>query len=154
MAFTTYSGPLRSGTVKEGASVNTGLAVLTQSNTVAFGDTSAKNLFRLPAGAQILGIQVYTTEAFNAGDDNVINIRNGTTVIAAVTVTGGPIAVGISTVAPVNAQVAFFNNVGTSDATLNAIFVPAGTAATTGAATVIVTYVQRARNGAQRPVSA
>lgn len=154
MAFTTFSGPLRSGTVKEGPTTNTGLAVLTQSNTIAFGDTAAKDLFRLPAGAQILGIQVYTTTAFNAGTNNVINIRSGTTVIAAVTATAANITVGLSTVVPVDAQVAFFNNVGAADAVINGIFAPTGTAATTGAATVIVTYVQRTNTGAQVPASA
>jgi hypothetical protein len=154
MSFTTFSGPLRSGTVKEGADINTGLATLSQSATIAFGDTSAKNLFRLPAGSQILGIAVYTTTAFNAGTNNVINIRSGTTVIAAVTATAANITVGLSTVVPVNAQVAFFNNVGADDAVINGIFAPTGTAANTGAATVIITYVQRTSTGAQVPASA
>jgi hypothetical protein len=154
MSFTTFSGPLRSGTVKEGADINTGLAVLSQSATIAFSNTSAKNLFKLPAGSQILGIAVYTTTEFNAGTNNVLNIRTATTNIASVTATGAPITVGLSTVVPVNAQVAFFNNVGTSDATINGIFAPTGTAATTGAATVIVTYVQRTSTGAQVPATA
>jgi len=143
MGATTFSGPVKAGTVREGAGANAGNAVLSQSNTIAFGNTAAKNLFTLPAGSRILGIAVYTTAAFNAGTDNVINVRTGTTVIAAVTATAANITVGLSTVAPVNAQVAFFNNVGTTDATINAIFAPTGTAATTGAATVIVTYVQQ-----------
>jgi hypothetical protein len=143
MGASTFSGPVKAGTVREGAGVNAGNAVLSQSNTIVFGDTAAKNLFTLPAGSRILGVAVYTTVAFNAGTNNVINVRSGTTVVAAVTVTAGPIAVGLSTVAPVNAQVAFFNNVGTSDATINAIYAPTGTAATTGAATVIITYVQQ-----------
>jgi uncharacterized protein YjlB len=154
MSFTTFSGPVRSGTVREGSDRNTGLSVLSQYATLAFGDTAAKDLFTLPAGSQILGIAVYTTEAFNANTNNVINVRSGTTVIAAVTATAANITVGLSTVVPVNAQVAFFNNVGTADATINGIFAPTGTAATTGAATIIVTYVQRAKDGASNPVSA
>lgn len=154
MAFTTFSGPIRAGTIREGADTNTGVAVLTQSNTIVFGDTSAKNMFRLPAGSQILGIAVYTTTAFNAGTNNVINVRNGTTVIAAVTATAANITKGISTVVPVAAQVEFFDNVGTSDVTINAIFAPTGTAATTGAATVIITYAQRTAAGLSNPVSA
>lgn len=154
MAFSTFSGPLRAGTKFAGTDQNAGVAVLTQSNTIAFGDTSAKNMFRLPAGAQILGIAVYTTTAFNAGTNNVINVRNGTTVIAAVTATAANIAKGISAVVPVGAQVEFFDNVGTSDVTINAIFAPTGTTATTGAATVIVTYAQRTAAGLANPVSA
>ena len=143
MGASTFSGPVKAGTVREGAGVNAGNAVLSQSNTIVFGDTAAKNLFTLPAGSRILGVAVYTTVAFNAGTNNVINVRSGTTVIAAVTATADPITVGLSTVVPVNAQVAFFNNVGTSDATINAIYAPTGGAATTGAATVIITYVQQ-----------
>ena len=143
MGASTFSGPVKAGTVREGAGVNAGNAVLSQSNTIVFGDTSAKNLFTLPAGSRILGVAVYTTVAFNAGTNNVINVRSGTTVIAAVTATAASITVGLSTVVPVNAQVAFFNNVGTSDATINAIYAPTGGAATTGVATVIITYVQQ-----------
>jgi len=154
MSFSTFSGPIRAGTIREGADLNTGLTVLAQSNTVAFGDTAAKNIFKIPAGSQILGIAVYTTVEFNAGTNNVLHVRSGTTNIASVTATGAVIAVGLSTVVPVNAQVAFFNNVGATDATLNVIYAPTGDAATTGAATVIITYVQRAANGAQVPVSA
>jgi hypothetical protein len=152
MAFSSYSGPIRTGTVREGADRNTGVVVLTQSNTVNFSNTAAKELFKVPAGSQILGIQVYTTTAFNAGTNNVLNVRTGTTTIASVTATGAPIAVGISTVAPVGAQVAFFNNVGTADAAINAIFAPTGTTATTGEATVIITYAQRTAAGLANPV--
>lgn len=143
MATTTFSGPIRSGTVRQGASANVGNAVLSQSATLTFGDTSAKNLFILPANAQILGIAVYTTTAFNAGTDNVINIRIGTDIIAAVTATGANITVGLSTVVPVNAQVAKFVSVGTVDTAINAIYAPTGGTPTTGAATIIIQYVQK-----------
>lgn len=143
MGQSTFSGPIKAGTVKEGADINVGNAVLSQSATVTFSDTTAKNLFIVPAGARILGVAVYTTTAFNAGTNNVLNVRTGTTTIAAVTGTSAPIAVGLSTVVPVNAQVAFYNGVGATDATINAIFAPTGAAATTGEATVIITYVQQ-----------
>lgn len=143
MGATTFSGPVKAGTVREGANLNAGNVVLSQANTIVFGDTVAKNVFTVPAGSRILSIAVYTTEEFDAGTNNVINVRSGTTVIAAVTATAASITVGLSTVVPVNAQVAFYNNVGTDDATINAIYAPTGDAATTGAATVIITYVQQ-----------
>jgi uncharacterized protein YjlB len=154
MSFSHFSGPVRAGTVRDGADRNTGVLVLTQSNTVAFSDTTAKNLVKIPAGSQILGISIYVTEEFNATTNNVLTVRNGTTAIAAITATAATIPVGVGTVAVVGAQVGFLNNVGTSDVTLNAIFAGTGTAATTGAATVIVTYAQRAANGSQVPASA
>ena len=154
MGFTTYSGPIRAGTRRETPDRNTGLVVLAQSATIGFADTSAKDLFRLPAGSQILDIQVQTTAAFNAGTNNVLNFRSGTTTVAAVTATSANITTGAATAVPVGAQMAFFTNVGTSDAVINGIYAPTGTAATTGAATVVIKYVQRARDGAQNPVSA
>lgn len=153
MGFSTFSGPLRAGTVREGAGVNTGVALLTQSATISFTDTSAKDLFTIPAGSQILNIAVYVTEAFDAGTNNVVNVRNGTTVIAAATATGAPLAVGFEGL-PVDAQVGFYANVGTSDVTLNGIFAPTGTAATEGEATVVILYAQRAKDGSQNPTYA
>ena len=142
MGQSTYSGPVRAGTVRDGANANVGNVALTQSATLAFGDIAAKDLFTLPAGARITGFSVFTTTAFNAGTNNIINIRSGTTIIAAVTATGASITKGISTVVPVAAQVEFYVGVGGSDAVINAIFAPTGGAATTGAATIIVSYVQ------------
>jgi len=154
MSFSTFSGPLRAGTIREGADLNTGLTVLAQSNTVTFSDTSAKNLLKLPAGSQIVGISVFVTTAFNAATNNVLSIRQGTTTIAAITATAANIPVGVGNVAVVGAEIGFLNNVGGTDVTLNAIFAGTGTAASAGAATVIVTYVQRAVDGSQVPASA
>jgi hypothetical protein len=84
MAFSTFSGPLRSGTVKEGAGMNTGLVVLTQSydsgnltgTTTGNYDVAA---MVLPAGAQIISIFV----------DQVVAATTGTTTISAGTASGG-----------------------------------------------------------------
>lgn len=142
MGASTFSGPVKAGTVREGASANVGNVVLAQSDTLAYTDTTAKDIAIVPASSQILGFAVYTSTAFNAGTNNVINIRIGTTVIASVTATAANITVGLSTVVPVNAEVARYISAGTTDTTINAIFAPTGTAASTGAATIIVQYVQ------------
>jgi len=84
MSFATFSGPLRSGTVKEGAGMNTGLVVLTQSydsgnltgTTTGNYDVAA---MILPAGAQIISIFV----------DQVVAATTGTTTISAGTASGG-----------------------------------------------------------------
>ena len=62
---TTFTGPIRSGTVREGASVNAGRVVLTQTNTIAFTDTT-KTMFILPKGFRLLNVFIDTTTAFNA----------------------------------------------------------------------------------------
>jgi hypothetical protein len=84
MSFSTFSGPLRSGTVKEGAGRNTGLAVLSQSydsgnltgTVVGNYDVAA---MVLPAGSQIISIFV----------DQVVAATTGTTTISAGTASGG-----------------------------------------------------------------
>jgi hypothetical protein len=84
MSFSSFSGPLRSGTVKEGAGRNTGLAVLTQSydsgnltgTTTGNYDVAA---MVLPAGSQIISIFV----------DQVVAATVGTTTISTGTTSGG-----------------------------------------------------------------
>lgn len=84
MSFSTFSGPLRSGTVRDGAGRNTGLAVLQQSydsgdltgTVVGNVDVAA---FILPAGAQIVDIVV----------DQVVAAATGTTTISVGTASGG-----------------------------------------------------------------
>ena len=84
MSFSTFSGPLRAGTVREGAARNTGLVVLSQSYdsgdltgaTTGNYDVAA---FTLPAGAQIVDIVV----------DQVVAATTGTTTISVGTASGG-----------------------------------------------------------------
>lgn len=84
MSFSTFSGPLRAGTVREGAGRNTGLVVLSQSYdsgdltgaTVGNYDVAA---FILPAGSQIMNILV----------DQVVAATSGTTTVSVGTASGG-----------------------------------------------------------------
>ena len=85
MGFSTYSGPVRSGTVRVGAGTNTGVMVLTQSvNVVA--TTLTGTAFTLPAGSQILSATFYTTTLFNAATTAKLTI-GATDITTAVTVT-------------------------------------------------------------------
>jgi hypothetical protein len=51
-----------------------------QRATLAYTDTTAKALFTLPAGAQIVGFVVNVTTEFNGDTSNVIDIGDDTTV--------------------------------------------------------------------------
>ena len=84
MAFTTFSGPVRSGTVKDGAGRNTGLAILAQSYdsgdiTGATTGNYDVTAFILPQGSQIVDIVV----------DQVVAAGTGTTTISVGTASGG-----------------------------------------------------------------
>ena len=156
MGFSTFSGPIRSGTVREGAAENTGLVVLTQSYdtgvvTAGTGNVDAQ-LGILPAGSQIVNIlidQVVVPGGTSTSTISVGSTSGGAELSAAVATTAGGRFTGTATAAT---QLAWQ----TSTSADTPVFVryAVGVAAGVGRAIVTVVYVQRASNGAQQPVSA
>lgn len=145
MSFSTFSGPVRSGTVRFGSETNTGLMVLAQSTPVVFG-TLTGTAFKLPAGSQILSVSFQTTTVFSAA--TTVRLTIGSTDITAnATVT--PVGVATVTFASTTGALALLSNVGSTDVTVTYTLVGAGL--TTGAGNIIIQYVQRADNGAQVP---
>lgn len=157
MAFTTFSGPIRSGTIREGAARNTGLVVLAQSynsgdltgDVVGNADTLA---FRIPQGSQIIDIVVDQTVAATAGTTTVSvgSTSGGAELMAAIATTAGGRFRGTATA---STQAAWQTS--TSADTTVYVRVAVGTATlTAGQFYVTVSYIQRASNGAQNPTSA
>jgi hypothetical protein len=156
MGFSTFSGPIRSGTVREGAGENTGLVMLTQSYdtgvvTAGVGNVDAQ-LGILPAGSQIVNIlvdQVVVPGGSSTSTISVGSTSGGAELSAAVVTTAGGRFTGTATAAT---QLAWQ----TSTSADTPVFVryAVGVAAGVGRAIVTVVYVQRASNGAQQPVSA
>lgn len=156
MAFSSFSGPVRSGTVREGAGRNTGLVVLTQSYDTGVVTAGAGNvdaaLGILPQGSQIVDIavdQVVVPGGSSTSTVSVGNASGGAQLMAAVVTTGGGRFRGAATAAT---QLAWQ----TSTTADTPVFVryAVGTEAGVGRAIVTVSYVQRAPNGAQNPASA
>jgi hypothetical protein len=152
MAFTTFSGPVRAGTVKDttGTTVgyidNTGVVVLVQA--AALPATAGTTIVAvLPAGSQILDIQVDTPNVFNSATTLVIG--DGTTANKFVTSTTITTAGRDDTSA--TKQWLQFINIGTTDV---AIVATTAGSAVTGAAWVTVTYAQKTSTGAENPISA
>jgi len=155
--FSTFSGPIRSGTVREGAGRNTGLVVLSQSydtgdlTGAVVGNVDVAALI-IPQGSQIIDIVVDQVVAATAGTTTVSvgNASGGAQLMAAVATTAGGRFRGTATAAT---QLAWQTST-TADTTVyirNAV----GTATlTAGRFIVTVVYAQRADNGAQNPVSA
>ena len=156
MSFSTFSGPIRSGTVREGAAENTGLVVLTQSYdtgvvTNAAGNVDAQ-LGILPAGSQIVNIlidQVVVPGGTSTSTISVGSTSGGAELSAAVVTTAGGRFTGTATAAT---QLAWQTS--TSADTNVFVRYAVGVAAGVGRAIITVVYVQRASNGAQQPVSA
>jgi hypothetical protein len=146
MANSTFSGPIRSGTVREGASANVGRVVLSQSYdsgdlTGAVQGNYDALLGYVPAGSQIVNIVIDQVVAATTGTTTVSvgNASGGAQLSAAVATTAGGRFTGTTTAAT---QLAWQ----TSTSTDTAIYVRnvVGTA-TLGAGRFIVTinYVQK-----------
>lgn len=161
MGFSTFSGPVRSGTERYGAGRNTGVVVLTQAKTINMAGvalTSAppvQDLFTLPAGSKIISIIADKTVALtgnsisqvamivgNASDDNQylesVNLATTKGRAAQATVDAG-------------LQVDDCENIGTSDVLLQATFTATTGNATAGQIVVTVVYAQRAQDGSADP---
>tara|TARA_R110000868_G_scaffold25436_2_gene99398 strand:+ start:1128 stop:1601 length:474 start_codon:yes stop_codon:yes gene_type:complete len=155
MAFTTFSGPVRSGTIREGAGRNTGLAVLTQSYdtgvvTAAVGNVDAQ-MGILPQGSQIVNIlidQVVVPGGSSTSTISVGNASGGAQLSAAVATTAGGRFAGTTTAAT---QLSWQTST-TADTPLWVRYA-VGTAAGVGRAVITVVYVQRTETGAQNPAS-
>jgi len=157
MSFSTFSGPLRSGTVKEGVGQNTGVVMLAQSyDSGNLAGTTTGNYdvaaFILPQGSQIINILVDQVVAATVGTTTISvgTTSGGAQLMAAVATTAGGRFVGTATAAT---QLAWQTST-TADTTVYIRDV-VGTG-TLGAGRFIVTvvYVQRNPDGSQSPVSA
>jgi hypothetical protein len=159
MGFSTFSGPLRAGTVREGANENTGLVMLTQAydtgnlaNPTATGNYDAL-LGYLPAGAQIINILVDQVVAVGGGATMTISVGStsgGAELMAGVSTGAGGRFTGVATAAT---QLAWQTSTAADTPVYvrNAITVASATA---GRAIVTVVYVQRASDGSRNPASA
>jgi hypothetical protein len=149
MGFATHLGPWLLGTVKNttgstaGSIRNMGATTVSQSANVVFG-TLTGTAFVLPAGAQITDIKIVTTTVFSAATTAKLSIG-----AVDFTTTGTITSVGGISLTANATTPALFLNVGTTDAIVT--YTLAGTALTTGAATIIITYVVRNSDGAANP---
>lgn len=162
MSFSTFSGPLRAGTVKEGAGENTGVVQLARSATVGFAamttSPTAQALFTLPAGSKILRFNVEVVTAISGGSVTNVGLvigDSGTANKYATTFNTGTSSAKVAQ-ATVDAAmvVAQTNNIGVSDVTVYGTFTAAGGNPTAGSIVVTVEYMQRAADGSQVPASA
>lgn len=161
MSFSTFSGPIRAGTVRTGTIANgrnTGLVVLTQSydtgnltNPTAVGNYDAQ-LGTLPAGSQIVDITVDQVVAATGGAAMTISVGStsgGAELMAGVASTAGGRFRGTATAAT---QLAWQTST-TADTPVYVRNAISTASATAGRAIVTVSYVQRTSSGAQNPTT-
>lgn len=145
MSSTTFSGPVRAGTVREGAAVNAGLVVLSQSYDS--GDLTGDEvgnfdavLGRIPAGSQIVDIVVDQVVAAATGTTTVSvgNAAGGAQLMAGIATTAGGRFRGTATAAT---QLAW--QTGTADTTIHVRNVVGTDTLTAGRFIVTVLYIQK-----------
>ena len=71
MGASTFSGPIKAGTVREGSGQNTGSPILVQTATWEQSTTAASTGIIIPANSQIIDIAVYVTTACDGGSQNL-----------------------------------------------------------------------------------
>ena len=146
MSTTTFSGPVRAGTVREGAAVNAGLVVLSQSYDSGdlTGDATGNYdavLGRIPAGSQIVDIVVDQVVAAATGTTTVSvgNAAGGAQLMAGIATTAGGRFRGTATAAT---QLAWQTSA-TADTTIHVRNVVGTDTLTAGRFIVTVLYVQK-----------
>ncbi len=165
MSFSTFSGPLRSGTQRYGAAENTGLITLSRTAYVNVSGVAltaapvAQTLFTLPAGSKILNFvpEVRVTIAGNSVSQVGVTIGKAGSAaeFAASFNTGTAVArVTQATVdTAISGKVAALDNIGTLDVPVTATFTATTGNPTSGQIAITVVYQQRADNGAQVPTT-
>ena len=154
MGFATHLGPWLLGTVKNttgttaGTVRNLGATVVAQTIPVTFNTFAnlTGTIGSIPAGSLITGVQIITSTVFSSATTLKITI-GGTDVATASTITD----VGVVAVTIASTFAALAANTGTTDDLIT--YTATGTALTTGAATVVITYVVRDSSGAANPTN-
>jgi hypothetical protein len=167
MSMATFSGPVRSGTVRYGTSAteNTGLVTLSRTAYVNMNGVAvtsgtppvAQTLFTLPAGSKILNFipEVLVVVAGNSISQVGVTIgKSGSAAEFAASFNTG-IVVARVTQATVDAaltgKVVALDNIGTADVPITATFTATTGNATSGQIAITVVYQQRNADGSQAP---
>jgi len=139
MGTTTFSGPIKAGTVREGASANAGFVKMAQ--TAAWTQTAASAASTgiiIPANSQITAITLYITTAPGAANLSMGTSSTSTELFTALAV---GTAANVSKVALTSGTITdmdAWTDVGTSDVTLYVL----SSANTTGRGIITVEYIQ------------
>ena len=77
MATTTFSGPVKAGSIREGASANTGFVLMAQSAVIdIIGATATTTVGIIPANSQIVDVLLNVTTVNNDGGTATVQVGN------------------------------------------------------------------------------
>ena len=137
MATTTFSGPVKSGTVREGASANVGYLVAAQSAAITENGSASDTGIIIPANSQIINMYVLVQTAWDGGTNTIdVGISTDTDLYVDgldTSSVGNHRATAAATGTEAN-----WRDVGTSDVTIYVDSVASGS----GAGVLTVEYIQ------------
>jgi len=139
MGTTTFSGPVKAGTIREGSSANVGFVKMAQSaDWTQTAATAASTGMIIPANSQITSITLYITTAPAAANMSMGTSATSTELFSALAVGTAADVIKLGTSGTITDMDAW-TDVGTSDVTLYVISSGAGTS---GRGVITVEYVQ------------
>ena len=71
MGTTTFSGPVKAGTIREGASANLGIVTMAQSAAITEAASEASTGIIIPANSQIINLYVLIQTAWDGGTNTL-----------------------------------------------------------------------------------
>ena len=139
MGTTTFSGPIKAGSVREGASANAGFVKMAQS--AAWTQTAASAASTgmiIPANSQITAITLYITTAPGAANMSMGTSSTSTELFTALAVGTAADVTKVALTSGTITDMDAWTDVGTSDVTLYVL----SSAATSGRGIITVEYIQ------------
>jgi hypothetical protein len=137
MGTTTFSGPVKAGTIKEGASANTGFVEMAQSAAWSQSSSAASTGIIIPANSQITEITLYITTAPDTANLSVGTSSSANELFSALALgTSANVIKQGSTGTITDADT--WADVGSSDVTIQTI----SSAGSAGAGYITVKYIQ------------
>ena len=150
MASTTFSGPIKAGTIANTTGTtlgddvkNVGQVVMTQSSDVALthATTTATALgIVIPANSQIMNINIVVEQLFANSSTTTIAIGNGSDDATDIAAAHNVSATAVGPLKMLQASVGAWDNIGSTDIELYGI--TTANSATAGKARIVVEYVQ------------
>ncbi len=150
MANTTFSGPIRTGSISQttGTSVgddvkNIGWVQNSQAFFVSIGTTTLNTTVVIPARSMITAMHGHITEIFNSGTSDTFDIGivgNDDLYVDANAAIGGTI--GFHNIGGTTANTSAWTDTGATDQRIICTHTAVGTAGTTGAMYVVIDYLQ------------
>ena len=139
MGTTTFSGPVKAGTIREGTGLNTGFVLMAQSAVIdIIGATNTTTIGIVPANSQIVDAIMNVTTVCNDSGTGVVQIGTSADPNAFMSDTNVK-ALGVTHTGGTTADA---NDIGTSDVTCTATYTAGNGDGTTGVATVTILYIQ------------